>query len=242
MRLQEEEFQKAREIQAGLLPKEIAQIRGYRVTGAWQPALAMSGDYYDVLSFGENALGLAIGDVVGKGISAALLMANLQAAVRAYASDAAEPRRVCEQINAVICGNIALGKFITFFYGVLDGSRLTFTYCNAGHNPPMLIRNSDVVIKLDKGGALLGVFPNWNFEQETVPLLSGDRILLYTDGVTEAEKRRGEDFGDERLENLIREFAALPAAELQTNLLRAVNRFCGGDFRDDVTLLVIAVG
>ena len=195
-----------------------------------------------MLSFGEEALGVAIADVVGKGISAALLMANLQAAVRAYASDTAEPRRVCEQINSVICSNIALGKFITFFYGVLHTGQRRFTYCNAGHNPPILIRNPETAIKLDKGGALLGVFPAWDFVQETIALLPGDRLVLYTDGVTEAENALGEEFGEERLESLIRKFATSPAAEIQSELLSAVTQFCGGNFRDDATLLVIAVG
>jgi sigma-B regulation protein RsbU (phosphoserine phosphatase) len=187
-RLQEEDVQKAREIQEGLLPKQIAQIRGYQVSGVWQPALTVGGDYYDVLSFGESMLGIAIADVVGKGVSAALLMANLQAAVRAFAADARHPSEVCEKINAVMCSNIAIGKFITFFYGLLDAARRKLTYCNAGHNPPILVRGEDVA-RLEEGGALLGIFPDWKFEQRSIELLGGDRILLFTDGITEAENR-----------------------------------------------------
>ena len=239
-RLQEEDFQKAREIQEGLLPKHISQIRGYQVSGAWQPALTVGGDYYDVLPFGETTLGIAIADVVGKGVSAALLMANLQAAVRAFAADARDPAEVSEKINAVMCSNIATGKFITFFYCLLDAAQRRLTYCNAGHNAPILIRG-EYTARLEEGGALLGIFLDWKFEQRTVDLLSGDRILLFTDGITEAENLQGEEFGEERLIGAMRRFRALPADELQGRILSAVNDFCAGNFRDDATLLVIAV-
>jgi phosphoserine phosphatase RsbU/P len=239
-RQQEEDFLKAREIQEGLLPKHIAQVRGYQVTGAWQPAQSVGGDYYDVLAFGDSSLGVAIADVVGKGVSAALLMANLQAAVRALASDARDPAAVCEKINAVMCTNVASGKFITMFYCVLDGVKHRLTYCNAGHNPPVLL-HGDCVSHLEEGGALLGIFRDWHYEQRSVDLHAGDRILMFTDGVTEAENTAGEEFGELRLIEIFLRLRALSAGEIQTQILGAVRDFCAGNFRDDATLLVIAV-
>jgi phosphoserine phosphatase RsbU/P len=239
-RLQEEDFQEAREIQEGLLPKHIAQVRGYQVTGVWQPALSVGGDYYDVLPFGDLSLGIAIADVVGKGVSAALLMANLQAAVRAFAADARDPSEVCEKINGVMCSNVASGKFITMFYCVLDAARRRLSYCNAGHNPPVLVHGGNVM-RLEEGGALLGVFRDWHYEQRSVELQVGDRILMFTDGLSEAENLAGEEFGEERLIDTFRELRSLPADEIQRLILDTVRDFCAGNFRDDATLLVIAV-
>jgi sigma-B regulation protein RsbU (phosphoserine phosphatase) len=237
---QEEDFLKAREIQEGLLPKHIIQMLGYQVNGIWQPALSVGGDYYDVLPFGDSSLGMAIADVVGKGVSAALLMANLQAAVRAFASDARDPASVCEKINGVMCSNVASGKFITMFYCLLDGAKRRLTYCNAGHNPPILL-HGDCVSHLEEGGALLGVFRDWHYKQRSVDLQAGDRILMFTDGVTEAENTAGVQFGEQRLVETFLRLRALPAEEIQTRILDAVRDFCAGNFRDDVTLLVIAV-
>jgi sigma-B regulation protein RsbU (phosphoserine phosphatase) len=239
-RQQEEDFQKAREIQENLLPKHIAQVRGYQVSGIWQPAQSVGGDYYDVLPLSDASLGIAIADVVGKGVSAALLMANLQAAVRAFAANADDPAQVCEKINGVMCSNVATGKFITLFYCVLDAARRRLSYCNAGHNPPILLRG-DAVSRLEEGGALLGVFRDWHYEQRTVELQPGDCILMFTDGVTEAENLAGEEFGEERLIDTLRQLRSLPAQEIQTRILDAVRDFCSGNFRDDATLLVIAV-
>lgn len=239
-RLQEEDFQKAREIQEGLLPKQIAQVRGYQVAGVWQPALSVGGDYYDVIPFGDHTLGIAIADVVGKGVSAALLMANLQAAVGAFAADARDPAEVCEKINGVMCSNVASGKFITMFCCVLDADRRKLTYCNAGHNPPLLPRG-DKPVRLEEGGALLGVFRTWKYEQRTIELQPGDRILMFTDGVNEAENLAGDEFSEERLVTVFQKLRGFSADDIQSKILDAVRDYCNGNFRDDATLLVIAV-
>ena len=136
---QEEEMQRASEIQRSLLPKEIPQLAGFEVAGAWRPARTVSGDYYDVFKLGEGRLGLCIADVVGKGVSAALMMANVQAAVRAYASSAESPAQLCAKVNSLLCENLATGKFVTFLYGVLDSETRTLDYCNAGQIYPILV-------------------------------------------------------------------------------------------------------
>ena len=239
-RLQEEDFQQARQIQAGLLPAQIVQLPGYQVSGAWQPALSVGGDYYDVIAFSDLRLGLVIADVVGKGVSAALLMANLQAAVRAFAANARPPGEVCTRVNEVMCSNMASGKFITMFCCVLDAAGHKITYCDAGHNPPILLRGN-TSFRLEEGGGLLGMFRTWKYEQLTIDLQEGDRILMFTDGLSEAENIDGEQFGEERLIEVLRRFRNLPANEIQDRILEEVRDFCAGNFRDDATLLVIAL-
>jgi sigma-B regulation protein RsbU (phosphoserine phosphatase) len=157
---QEEEMQRAGEIQRSLLPKEIPQLAGFEVAGAWRPARTVSGDYYDVFKLGEGRLGLCIADVVGKGVSAALMMANVQAAVRAYASSAGSPAQLCTKVNSLLCENLATGKFVTFLYGVLDPETRTLDYCNAGQVYPILVSEGSAQ-SLNHGGAVLGVFPTW---------------------------------------------------------------------------------
>jgi sigma-B regulation protein RsbU (phosphoserine phosphatase) len=126
LEIQEQEFERAREIQQSLLPKDIPQLAGFEVAGAWQPARSVSGDYYDVLKLDEHRLGICIADVVGKGVSAALLMANVQAAVRAFANSSESPAQVCAKVNGLLHENIATGKYVTFLYGILDGEARTF--------------------------------------------------------------------------------------------------------------------
>jgi len=133
---QEEELQRAREIQESLLPKDIPQVPGFEVAGAWRPARAVSGDYFDVFRLDDHRLCICIADVVGKGVSAALLMANAQAAVRALSSQSASAATVCGRVNRLLCENIATGKFVTVFYAILDGQNRTLEYCNAGHPLP----------------------------------------------------------------------------------------------------------
>ena len=239
LEMQEAELQRAREIQQSLLPRNIPQIPGFEIAGAWQPASMVSGDYYDVLPLGDHKLGICIADVSGKGVSAALLMANVQAAVRAYANESESPAQVCGKVNRLLCENIATGKFVTFLYGILDGDERSFQYCNAGHLYPILVSRGSVGM-LEQGGAVLGVFPAWTYEDSVIDLMAGDRLLLFTDGITEASDTNGQEFEETRIAAFAKANATLSASELDNRLLAQVTDFCGAHFQDDATLLVIA--
>jgi len=240
LEMQEQELERAREIQQSLLPKDIPQLPGFEIAAAWRPARIVGGDYFDVMRLGENRLAICIADVVGKGVSAALLMANVQATVRAFAHDSESPAGLCSRINSVLCGNIATEKFVTFFYGVLDAARRTLQYCDAGHPPPMLV-SSDSIRQLAVDGAVLGVFPTWKYEDSTISLSPGDRLLLFTDGITEASGPDGREFGEDKIAALAKANQASSASELNSRVLARASDFCGGQFQDDATLLVIAV-
>ena len=236
---QDQELQRAREIQQSLLPKEIPQLPGFEVAGAWRPASIVSGDYYDVFKLGENQLGICIADVVGKGVSAALLMANVQAAVRAYASNSESPASLCGKVNKLLYENIATGKFVTFFYGVLDAETRTFQYCNAGHPYPILVSRGSSQM-LETGGAVLGVLPAWVYKDGVIPFEAPDRLLLFTDGITEAEGANGQEFGEESVALYAQSNSRKSAKELTNGLLARVSAFCEDHFRDDATVVVVA--
>ena len=240
LEMQEQELERAREIQQSLLPKDIPQLAGFEVATAWRPARMVGGDYFDVLTLGENRLAICIADVVGKGVSAALLMASVQATVRAFARDSESPAWVCSRVNSVLCGNIATEKFVTFFYGVLDADKRALQYCNAGHPPPILV-SSDSIRQLPGGGAALGVFPTWKYEDSMIGLRSGDRLLLFTDGISEASGSHGQEFGEDNIAAIAKANSASSASELNSRLLAEVSDFCRGQFQDDARLLVIAV-
>jgi len=234
------ELKQAREIQQGLLPKELPQLTEFEIAGAWEPARVVGGDYYDVIRLGKDKLGICIADVVGKGISAALLMANVQASVRAFASETASPSYVCSRINSVLCANLASGKFVTLFYGVLDASSRILQYTNAGHLRPILFGSDGSVKHIENGGALLGVFPDWKYENSTVELCPGDMLMLFTDGITEAMGPSGEEFGEERLIQVARNTGEQSVEDLKTQLLGSAQEFCNFRMRDDATLILIA--
>ena len=236
-----QELSKARDIQQGLLPKYIPQIQGFEISGAWQTAQIVGGDYYDVLKFQGNKIGLCVADAVMHGMPAALLVSNLQAVVRAFASEVLLPDELCEKVNRVISTNVTGGKAITFFYSILDGDAKKLSYTNAGHTPPIILRHSGEQIFLDAGGAGFGVFQEWNYQRAEVQLYQGDKILLYTDGITQAKNYEGREFGKERVVGLVIGNRNKSAQELQKILIDAVAEFCGGDFQDDIAMIVISV-
>ncbi len=239
LEMQEQELQRAREIQQSLLPKQIPQLPGFEVEAAWRPARMVSGDYYDVLRLGEDQLGICIADVVGKGVSAALLMANVQAAVRAYASSSNSSASLCGKVNKLLCDNIATGKFVTLFYGVLDSEKRTFQYCNAGHPYPILVSHGQSKM-LDTGDAVLGVFPAWEYKDSIISLEPQDCLMLFTDGITEAEGANAQEFGVESVASYAQSNNRKSAQELANGLLVQVSTFCEDHFQDDATLVVVA--
>jgi phosphoserine phosphatase RsbU/P len=236
------EIAEARAIQDGLLPTGIPQPRGYEIASAWQSARVVSGDYFDVLPFDQDTVGLCIADVAGKGMPAALLMSNLQAAVRGLASAELRPDELCVRLNALLCRNIARDRFITFFYAHLDGASRLLRYVNAGHNPPIVLHQDGSHHRLTEGGGVFGVFPNQLFAMGTTQLQPGDRVVFYTDGVTEAtDPLTLEEFGEQRLVQLLEQNCASTAKEIQVKILEAAGEFCRGGWHDDATLLVLAV-
>jgi phosphoserine phosphatase RsbU/P len=236
---QERELQEARRIQQKLLPAVLPQVCGWSVAASWQPASGVGGDCYDALAFSDSRLGVSIADVVGKGIPAALLMSNLQAAVRAFATDLVGPADLCDQVNRILCGHIAEGRFISFFYCVVDRSNRLLTYSNAGHYPPIVLRANGSVERLADGGPVLGVFADATYQEASVSLDQGDRVILFTDGITEARNAADEEFGEERLiEAALPNRGATPAA-LEQRLAEQVRLFTGGNYQDDATLIVM---
>jgi sigma-B regulation protein RsbU (phosphoserine phosphatase) len=237
---QEEELKRAREIQQMLLPSTLPQLAGVQIAGVWQPAREVGGDYFDAIQLGKDRLRICVGDVAGKGITTALLMANLQASFRAFATTEASPQVVCTKLNKFLCANIASGKVVTFFYAVLDADSRTLTYENAGHSPGLLLRSNGTTETLQGGGAVLGALPDWTYQDYTAQLQPGDQLLLSTDGITEAENAQLEEFGEERLLQAARARNG-SALEVQRAIMQQVTAFCGGNFRDDATLLVLRI-
>jgi sigma-B regulation protein RsbU (phosphoserine phosphatase) len=239
-RKQEREFEDARLIQRGLLPTTVPQIAGIELAVAWQPADGVGGDCFDTIAFG-NAVGVSVADIAGKGLPAALLMSNLQAAVRAFALDAAAPSAICASVNRLLCRNMASGRFATFCYARVDAGTRRVLYSNAGHNPPLVVRANGSSETLNKGGMVLGVFPENAYEQAEVSVAPGDRLVFYTDGITEARNPEGDEYGEERLLAAATAVRTESADTIKTALLDDVNAFTGGQFEDDATLIVVAI-
>jgi phosphoserine phosphatase RsbU/P len=238
---QEREIAEAKAIQEKLLPREIPQMPGYEIASAWQSAHVVGGDYFDILPLDEKTLGICIADVAGKGMPAALLMSNLQAAVRGLSSPSLPPNLLCNRLNSIVYRNTESDRFITFFYAHLDGPSRRLVYVNAGHNAPFVVRTDGSHERLHQGGAVLGVFDSRDYESGSAQLAPGDRVILFTDGVTEACSPAGDEFGEARLLRLLEDHGHLSADELQAKILTTVAGFSGGRWQDDATLLVLAV-
>jgi sigma-B regulation protein RsbU (phosphoserine phosphatase) len=237
---QQREFEEARLIQRGLLPSSVPQIAGLDVAVAWQPANGVGGDCFDTLAF-ASGLGVSIADVAGKGLPAALLMSNLQAAVRAFAQEASAPSSICASVNRLLCRNMASGRFVTFCYARIDAAGRRIVYSNAGHNPPILVRSNGTFERLSEGGMVLGVFPENAYEQGEFALASGDRLLFYTDGITEVRNAAGEEYEEDKLAAAAAAVRSAPVEVMKDAILADVHAFSGGHFDDDATLIVVGV-
>ena len=238
---QQREFEEARLIQRGLLPTSMPRTAGLTLASSWQPANGVGGDCFDVLPFGPGSVGVSIADVAGKGVPAALLMSNLQAAVRAFAQDGASPSSVCASVNRLLCRNMASGRFVTFCYARIDVATGRLTYANAGHNPPLLVRADGSIEKLSPGGTVLGVFTESTYDQGEFPLYAGDRLVFYTDGITEGRNREGEEYGEDRLAAVAQRYRAADADAMLAAVLQDVESFNGDKYEDDATLIVAAL-
>ena len=240
----QQELEESQEIQAALMPGALPDIDGLDIAIAWKPARTVGGDYFDILKFSERHTALCIADVAGKGMPAALLMSNVQAVLKSFASDVAAPGELCARVNRVMCDNIVSHRFITCFYALLDTQNRKLSYTNAGHCPPMLIRDG-ACLRMKEGGPVLGIFPDRPYAQGEINLMRGDCLALFTDGVTEARNASFREFGEDRLEELLIELATgnskLRAAELRDRIMEAVNEFSSGEAYDDATLMVVRV-
>ena len=206
----EEELARARDIQESLLPKICPKGDKFLISALSKPSRQVGGDYFDFVTGHDGKLGFAIGDVSGKGLPAALLMAVLQASFNAQAENRLSVCETVARVNAHLTRVTEADRFATFFYGELNLDSGNFTYSNAGHNFPILISADGQVKELTKGGLVLGVMADTHYEEETVLLQAGDTLFLYTDGISEAQNLTGEEFGEERLTQLLVEKRCLP--------------------------------
>ena len=236
----QEELRLAREIQKNLLPKEPPQVPGYGIIGLSEPAKRVGGDYFDFLDLGDQRLGLCLADVSGKGITAALLMSNVQATIRSQCRLAPDVGGCVSRSNDMLHASTDSDKFVTMFYGVFDTRTHRLEYCNAGHNPPILLAGGNGPELLETGGPVLGVLPGFPYQRGETELQPGQTLLVYSDGFSEAMNRRFEEFGDERLRASAQSHAALPPAQLLDTLLAEVSEFCGdAPQADDMTIMAV---
>lgn len=239
------ELELSTKVQQALLPQEVPEIPGLELAAFSRPADIGGGDYFDFLRFWDEAHGLVIGDVAGHGIAASLLMASLQATLRTLAPDHRAPAEVVRRLNLLFSHNVRMTSFVTLFLARFDPRTYELTYCNAGHNPPLLRTQSngnDLLFWLRPTGAAIGLVEEFQFETETVTLEPGDVLALYTDGIIEAMDPQGEEFGQDRLAELVREGAHWSPQELVWSVRQRLQEFTQGQpFADDTTLIVCKV-
>jgi serine phosphatase RsbU (regulator of sigma subunit)/catechol 2,3-dioxygenase-like lactoylglutathione lyase family enzyme len=229
----------AKQVQARLFPQHQPPIRTLIYAGICHPARTVGGDYYDFLNLGSRRLGLVLADIAGKGIGAALLMANLQAALRSQCATAWEqPERFLQSVNRLLHENTADGDYATLFFAEYDDDTRKLRYSNCGHPPALLLRGDDRVERLGATCTVVGLFEKWECAMEERVLAPGDAILLYTDGVTEATNGAGEEFGVERLMEAARRHRGLSPPELLTAVVHQARGFSPDEQADDITLIV----
>ena len=237
------EIEIAKQVQAQLFPQTLPPVLNLDYIGYCRAARSIGGDYYDFLNLGHNILGIGLGDISGKGISAALLMSSLQALLRSNAPEKGNALdHLFQKMNELLCGSAAKGKYATFFYGVFDGEHRSIVYANAGHLPPMVFRKNGDVLRLKTGGMVLGMLPEATYSKEQVELRTGDVLVIFSDGASEAMNINDEEFGEERLIELVKPNLEKSAVEIKDLILAGIERFVGhADQHDDLTLVVACV-
>lgn len=238
----EEELELAKDIQKNLFPLSLPKLKNIQIAATSISTKQVGGDYYDVIDVGNNNYCIAIGDVSGKGIPASLLMANLQAFLKSICKQNYKVDEATGIINDLVSENTSDGRFITFFWGYLNEKERTFHYVNAGHNPPLLIRNQEIHY-LDKGGLILGVMQTLiPYSSELLNLEAGDLIVMFTDGVTEAKDINDDEYSDKTLEELLLRNTDKSAEELLSLIKNDVQTFTKGQIQsDDITIVIIKV-
>ncbi|MFQ5701007.1 MAG: SpoIIE family protein phosphatase [Acidobacteriota bacterium] len=239
-RQMEKDLERASAIQKRLLPGAPPRFEGYDIAGYNDPCHEVGGDYFDYIERGPTKIGLALGDVSGKGLGAALLMATVRASFRAHMQAATGIRNLIASLNVAILECSNPNSFVSFFYCEIDGPTGDVAYVNAGHNPPVLIRSSGSVERLPAGGLILGILPSARYERRDVVLEPGDLLVAFSDGVTETQNEKGEEFGEERLIDLLVRQRASSAGKLQDLVAGALGAFAGAAPQyDDTTLVVL---
>ena len=238
----EEELIIARRIQESFLPQKDPDLAGLDISGINIPSEQVGGDYYDFIPIVENQIGIAIGDVSGKGIPASLIMASFRASLKAEIRNNYAIRTIFFKVNNLLYESIERENYVTAVYGVLDVKNKIFTFSNAGHNPPILRRKGGQIEHLTEGGVALGILQNFDYKERALGLNSGDIILFYTDGVTEAKNESDEEFGTTRLEKILLESHNLKAKQIQDKIYEEVKDFTQNKpGQDDLTMIVIKV-
>lgn len=238
----EKELSIAREIQHSLLPQTIPVLPGYEISTAFEPAYQVGGDYFDVIPVSDCESAIAIGDVSGKGTPAAMIMASVQASLRALTSmQMTDPAMTIHKLNGLLCrSHSKSSKYVTFFYGVLNVQDHRLSYVNAGHCYPLILKSNGAVDRLEIGGMVMGFFPEVVYRSGSYQLEPGDLMVLYTDGVSELIDAQEEEFGVDRLVCVLRENHSLPVEEIRVNLVAALEKHRGDQKQwDDLTLILL---
>ncbi len=236
----EKDLEIAKKIQRNLLPNKLPIMKNFEIAAFNSAARQVGGDYYDAIKLDNGKVLLAVADVSGKGVQAALLMANLQAFLQSISKQNKELVDASNLLNDLVSENTSDGRFITFFWGFLNDEDMTFESVNMGHNPPLLLRNG-VISKLKQGGMLMGVMPTITpYKTEVTKLEKNDLLIMFTDGITEAMDKNENEFSDERLEKLTLTLKNLSANDALEKILSEVDKFTGGiEQSDDITCIVV---
>lgn len=238
----EEEQQLSKEIQRKLLSLNLPHQHGITVSGDSRSMRYVGGDYCHLTTLTPTKFSVSIADVAGKGVPGALLTASLRGLEKSVITHDVHPQQLCSSLNDALTEIMPIGKFVSFFFAIIDTESRMLCYCNAGHNPPILVRADGTALELRVGGGVLGLFSEWTYEQTQFKLESGDRIVLYTDGITEVESRHNEEFGVEKVKEIVVKNRTGSAEQIQRSVMQAVSQHCEERFQDDATVVVIAVG